>query len=77
MKALIALFLAVAAGQALATPAVEQARTGVPLDLAKVISVTDTGNACGVVPVQLVYDDSQGVRHIVTYQVMGNGCMGN
>jgi hypothetical protein len=41
------------------------------LDIAKVISVTDTSTACDVVPATMVYIDHQGESHKVTYQVMG------
>ncbi|ARB29397.1 DUF2790 domain-containing protein [Pseudomonas tolaasii] len=74
MKILFALPLALVVSHAFAAPAPEPARTGVPLDVARTISVTDTSQACGVVPVEWVYDDSQGVRHIATYLVMGGGC---
>lgn len=76
MKTLIALFLTVAASSVSAAPEVDVAHTGVALDVAKTISVTDAYEGCGIVPVELVYDDSQGVRHIVTYSVFGGGCMG-
>ena len=76
MKNLIALFLTVTAGSAFAASGVETARTGVPLDVVKTISITDTSNACGIVPVELVYEDSQGVRHTVAYSVQGMGCSG-
>ncbi|NUT75284.1 DUF2790 domain-containing protein [Pseudomonas sp. C1C7] len=76
MKTLIALFLGVVAGSAVAAPEVEQARSGVALDMAKVISITDISHVCGVVPVELAYEDSNGQRHTVTYQVMGDGCSG-
>ncbi|MCF7545654.1 DUF2790 domain-containing protein [Pseudomonas petrae] len=76
MKTLTALILFIAASSAFAGSLVEQARTGVPLDVAKTISITDTAAACGVVPVEWVYDDSEGVRHIVSYLVMGGGCAG-
>lgn len=44
------------------------------LDIAKVISTTEPGNVCGAVPVEMVYEDSAGVRHRMQYQVMGSGC---
>jgi hypothetical protein len=44
------------------------------LDIAKVLSTTEPGNVCGVVPVEMVYEDSAGVRHRMQYQVMGSGC---
>ncbi|WP_342654082.1 DUF2790 domain-containing protein [Pseudomonas sp. F3-2] len=44
------------------------------LDIAHVVAVTQVPNVCKVVPVQLTYDDSKGNRHIMEYQVLGNGC---
>ena len=58
------------------SPAVEQYTYGMKLDVAHVISTTDISNVCGVVPAQMTYEDSQGQRHTVEYQVMGNGCTG-
>lgn len=46
-------------------------------DIAKVISITDTHAVCGVVPVTMVYDDSQGIRHSMDYRVLGDGCHDN
>jgi Protein of unknown function (DUF2790) len=43
-------------------------------DIAKVISTTEPGNVCGAVPVEMVYEDSAGVRHRMQYEVMGSGC---
>ncbi len=56
MKTLFALTLAILAGNVFA--ATEPAQTGVPLDIAKTISITDTSAACGIVPVEVVYEDS-------------------
>ncbi|AHZ73417.1 MULTISPECIES: DUF2790 domain-containing protein [Pseudomonas] len=77
MKTLIALFLAVAASSAIAANDVQADRTGVPSDVAKIISITDTRFACGIVPVELVYQDSLGVRRVATYMVEGGGCQTN
>ena len=44
------------------------------LDIQKVIKVTDIADECGPVPAQMTYEDSQGQRHILQYQVMGTGC---
>ncbi|MDR9750878.1 DUF2790 domain-containing protein [Pseudomonas sp. SZMC_28357] len=74
MKIITALFLTLAASSVFAA---EQAHTGVPLDVAKTISITDTSKACGIVPVELVYEDSRGVQHTVSYSVLGNGCAGS
>jgi hypothetical protein len=42
--------------------------------VAKVVSMSAVPDVCQVVPVQMEYEDSQGQRHILKYQVMGNGC---
>ncbi|MHC8351082.1 DUF2790 domain-containing protein [Pseudomonas sp. RT4P38] len=76
LKPVIALTFAIVSSSILAAPADEVARTGAPLDIAKTISITDVSNACGIVPVVLTYDDSQGQRHTVTYQVWGTACSG-
>jgi len=44
------------------------------LDIKRVISVSDTGDECGPVPARMTYEDSQGERHVLQYQVMGSGC---
>jgi hypothetical protein len=44
------------------------------LDIKHVIATTDAADACAPVPVQMTYDDSYGKRHVMQYQVMGNGC---
>jgi len=75
MKTFIALTLAFVAGNVFA--ATESAQTGVPLDIAKTISITDTSAACGIVPVEVVYEDSHGQRHVATYSVLGDGCGGD
>ena len=54
--------------------AVEQYTYSTNLDIAKVISVDEIPNVCRVVPEHMTYEDSQGQRHVLEYQVMGNGC---
>lgn len=86
MKALVVLALAGFSSLALAeqadaaaqpqSPAVEQYTYGMKLDIAHVVSTTDVSNVCGVVPAQMTYEDSQGQRHTLEYQVMGSGCTG-
>lgn len=75
MKTLISLFLALVATSAMATESTPY-DPAQPLDIARVISVTNTATACEVVPATMVYVDHQGQTHSVTYQVMGN-CTGN
>jgi hypothetical protein len=76
MKPLISLFLTLAATSAMAAGNEPAAATSYnpeqPLDIAKVVSVTNTATACGVVPATMEYVDHQGQPHRVTYEVMGN-----
>ena len=74
MKTLLSVLLALTTT---AVMAAESTPTATPpsLDIAKVISVTDTSTACDVVPATMVYIDHQGETHQLTYQVMGN-CSG-
>ncbi|OLF52639.1 DUF2790 domain-containing protein [Pseudomonas chlororaphis] len=44
------------------------------LDIAKVISMSEVPDVCEVVPARMEYEDSKGLRHILQYRVMGNGC---
>ncbi|MCD5992685.1 DUF2790 domain-containing protein [Pseudomonas sp. CDFA 602] len=53
---------------------VEQYTYGTHLDIARVISISQIPDVCQVVPARMVYEDSQGKQHIMSYQVMGNGC---
>lgn len=53
---------------------VESYAYGTRLDIKKVIAVSDIPDQCGPVPAQMTYEDSQGQRHILQYQVMGTGC---
>ncbi|MBB3104010.1 DUF2790 domain-containing protein [Azomonas macrocytogenes] len=63
------------------TPSVksEQYEYGMKLDIHRVISRQYGSNymsSCDVVPAHMVYDDSQGQRHAITYKVvdMDNRC---
>jgi hypothetical protein len=53
---------------------VEQYTYSTHLDIAKVISIDELPNVCRVVPQHMTYEDSQGKRHVLEYQAMGNGC---
>jgi hypothetical protein len=53
---------------------VETYSYGSNLDIKKVIAVSDVPNECGPVSAQMTYEDSRGQRHVLQYQVMGNGC---
>ena len=44
------------------------------MDVAKVLSSTDTYGQCGIVPARLHYLDHQGREHVLDYQVYGTGC---
>lgn len=75
MKTLTTLLLSLIVTSAMAAthePAATPYNPAQPLDIAKVVSVTDTATACDVVPATMVYIDHQGQTHSVTYPVMGN-----
>lgn len=80
MKIALALLLGSLGAQAYAqsaptqNPAVEQYDYATRLDVAHVISITEPANECAPVPVQMTYEDSQGQRHVLQYQIMGTGC---
>ena len=79
MKTLISLLLTVIATSAMAAdnqPAAVMYNPAQPLDIAKVVSVSDTATACGVVPATMVYVDHQGQTRRVTYEVIGD-CTSN
>lgn len=48
----------------------------VPVEVAKVLSMTDLNGNCGIVPAQFNYLDHQGREHQLDYQVQGVGCIG-
>ncbi|MFY0732434.1 DUF2790 domain-containing protein [Pseudomonas sp. NFX15] len=48
----------------------------VPVDVAKVLSMTDLSGKCGIVPAQFNYLDHQGREHQLDYQVQGISCLG-
>jgi hypothetical protein len=47
------------------------------LDIARVISQTPDEGVCGIQPMTLVYEDSQGQRHTLNYLIQGSGCSSN
>jgi hypothetical protein len=47
---------------------------GTKLDIKRVIEVSEIANECGPVPAHMTYEDSQGQRRTIEYQVMGTGC---
>ena len=84
LKIALLLTLAGAAAQAFAAEGssnteasqipVESYTYGMKLDIHKIITVSEVANECAPVPAQMTYEDSQGQRHILQYQVMGTGC---
>ena len=75
MKTLISLLLTVIATSAMAAgnePLAVLYNPAQPLDIASVVSVSNTATACGVVPATMVYVDHQGQTHRVTYDVFGD-----
>ncbi|MGH8389625.1 MAG: DUF2790 domain-containing protein [Pseudomonas sp.] len=79
MKVLTSLFLTLIATTAMAAdnePLAVLYNPAQPLEIATVVSVSDTATACGVVPATMVYVDHQGQTRRVTYDVMGD-CTSN
>lgn len=80
MKIAMAMLLGSLGSQAFAQtaptpdPAAEQYDYSTRLDVAHVVSITEPANECAPVPVQMTYEDSQGQRHVLQYQIMGTGC---
>ncbi|MFJ2710250.1 DUF2790 domain-containing protein [Pseudomonas sp. NPDC087346] len=73
----ILLALALLAGFAAQAHAEEDAvayRYGMDLDIAEVVSISPVADICGVVPVDMVYLDSNGGRHTLHYSEFGTGC---
>lgn len=75
MKLLTSLFLTLVATSAMAAdnePLAVLYNPAQPLDIAKVVSVSESATACGVVPATMVYVDHQGQTRQVSYKVMGD-----
>jgi len=53
---------------------VETYTYGTRLDIKRVIEVSQVADECGPVPARMTYEDSQGQRRTIEYQVMGSGC---
>jgi Protein of unknown function (DUF2790) len=64
------------ADESKSTEAVTHYQYGMNLDIAKVISQTQADEVNGIVPIQLTYQDSRGVKHTVEYSVMSEGTPG-
>jgi hypothetical protein len=66
MKTLLSVLLALTTTAVMAAEG-NPAATAPGLDIATVVSVSDTSTACDVVPATMVYIDHQGVTHTLTY----------
>jgi hypothetical protein len=47
---------------------------GMPLDIHKVISITEPEMVCGVVTARVTYEDSKGAQHELDYRRWSSGC---
>ncbi|AYF72226.1 TPA: DUF2790 domain-containing protein [Pseudomonas aeruginosa] len=56
---------------------VETYHYGMKLDIARVLSISDTSQECGVVPSIMRYEDSSGAPRALEYQIYGGGCSDN
>ncbi|HEN8707887.1 TPA: DUF2790 domain-containing protein [Pseudomonas putida] len=50
---------------------------GMKLDIARVLSISDTSQDCAVVPTVMHYEDSQGELRALEYLIHGGGCPDN
>lgn len=55
-------------------PPIEHYNYGMRLDISKLLSQSDVPDVCGVVPMRMTYEDSQGKQHILAYEILGSGC---
>ena len=84
LKVALLLALGTAGTQAFADDSHSTAATGqspvetytydTKLDIKRVIEVSEVANECAPVPARMIYEDSQGQRRTLEYQVMGSGC---
>lgn len=65
--------MAANASPALGNTATAQYRYGMDLDVARVISISEPKEACGLVPVTMQYEDSQGDRHFLSFTQLNSG----
>jgi hypothetical protein len=47
------------------------------LDIARVLSISDAGEVCDVVPSVMHYEDSEGKLRALEYLIHGGGCFDN
>ncbi|AMB87517.1 hypothetical protein AWM79_20360 [Pseudomonas agarici] len=59
------------------SPPVETYRYGMKLDIARVLSISDTSQEYGLVPSIMRYEDSSGTVRALKYQVYGGAGSGN
>jgi hypothetical protein len=50
---------------------------GMQLDIARVLTISDTSRVCGVVPSVMHYEDSEGELRVLEYLASGGGCSDN
>lgn len=56
---------------------VETYHYGMQLDIARVLSISDTSQVCAVVPSVMHYEDSKGQLRALEYLIHGGGCSDN
>jgi hypothetical protein len=56
---------------------VETYHYGMRLDIARVLSISDAGEVCDVVPSVMHYEDSEGKLRALEYLIHGSGCSDN
>ena len=56
---------------------VETYHYGMKLDIARVLSISDTSQVCDVVPSVMQYEDSKGELRALEYLIHGGGCSDN
>lgn len=56
---------------------VEVYHYGMKLDIARVLSISDTSQVCAVVPSVMHYEDSKGELRALEYLIHGGGCYDN
>jgi hypothetical protein len=63
--------------QRLAQIPAETYHYGMKLDIARVLSISDTSQVCAVVPSVMHYEDSKGELRALEYLIHGGGCFDN
>ncbi|MDM8349489.1 DUF2790 domain-containing protein [Pseudomonas sp. sp1636] len=56
---------------------VETYHYGMKLDIARVLSISDTSQVCDVVPSVMHYEDREGKLRALEYLIHGGGCLDN